>query len=176
LVFIQAGGLQGEASSCSGLTVALDAEAGEREILRRLHVGVMAEREVAGVDVHAPERVAVAAHRVEVVRQQLLTRGFGQPLPDAGRGFGEGAAEAEVRLVAVRRVDDDARQLPVLLASGLRQRLPGQAQAVSRAGHAAHRRQGVHASACRPAHLVQRIASTKIGLVMPELFGLPVKA
>ena len=71
---------------------------------------------------HAAQRVAVALHGVEIVAQQLLARRVGQALPDRGRRLGEGTAEAQMVLVAAGRVDHQARQVPMAVAFGLRQR------------------------------------------------------
>jgi hypothetical protein len=87
------------------LSVTLDAEVLEREVVLAPGMGVVAEREVARVHVHAPKRVAMAMLRIEAVAQQLLARRVVKALPHGGGGFGEGAAEAEQGLEPARGVD-----------------------------------------------------------------------
>ena len=128
LVFIHAGGFEGEARSLicrpaacwaawiSGISVC---RSRSMEKCRKLHVavdlvvGVVAQREVATVDVRPAEGVAKAMVRVKVSPQELGLSVFGQ-LAQCKRGrLGESATEAFDLLVANGWIDKHrSRRLP----------------------------------------------------------------
>eukprot|EP01137_Pigoraptor_chileana_P000265 Opistho-2@36166 len=105
-----------------GLAVAVDIEMRQRHVAGHLGMGIVAQREIAAVHVHAAETVAMTGLAVEVVAQQgraLLGRQRG---PGHGRRLGEGRAKTLQGLEAPVAVDHDLRQLAAAGPGGQGQR------------------------------------------------------
>ena len=160
------GGGQGgpdEGQQC--LPVALDAEAVEREVVGPLHMGIVAQREIAAVHVDAAQRVAVPFGAAEAVPQKLLLVRRPQLLPGDGRRLGEGRAEPFHHLEAPAGVHQHTGR-PLDLTLGGQWRLLGQPRdTVAGREKPANWRTGHHAAL--PRYFVQAMPSS-------EMVGRPV--
>ncbi len=75
--------------------VAVDVEVRQRKVIGHIGMGVVAQREIAAVDVHPAQAVAMPCGGVEAGLQHRCLLRWRQLLPDGGGRLGEGAAKAQ---------------------------------------------------------------------------------